>query len=219
MDKENIKLAFSRVKEDILFLTNELTNLKYELKEIKILLNSFIDRQTDQQTDQQVYSTQSNIPTHNPTVPQEIGGLKTPNIGFSIGNEGVPTDRQTDQQTGFHKENLEINLKKTQEVLDSLDTLKKEIRQKFKHLTPQEMAVFSSIYQFEEQNPENTTYKQIANKLKLSESSIRDYVLKIIDKGIPIKKEKIDNKKILLSISPELKKLAALSTIIQLREL
>ena len=81
------------------------------------------------------------------------------------------------------------------------------------------MTVFSSIYQSEEQDRDNTTYKQIANNLKLSESSIRDYVLKIIDKGIPIKKQKIDNKKVLLTISPELKKIATLSTIIQLRGL
>ena len=81
------------------------------------------------------------------------------------------------------------------------------------------MAVFSTIYQLEEQNPRLSNYKQISIKLGLSESSIRDYVQRMINKGIPIKKQKIDNKKLILSISSELKKIATLPTIIQLREL
>jgi hypothetical protein len=41
----------------------------------------------------------------------------------------------------------------------------------------------------------------------------------MINKGIPIHKNKINNKKITLSISPDLKKIASLPTIIRLREL
>ena len=81
------------------------------------------------------------------------------------------------------------------------------------------MTVFSTIYTLEEQDPDNTTYKKVASSLKLSESSIRDYVQRLINKGIPIKKQKINNKTILLSVSQELKKIATLNTIIQLREL
>ena len=234
MDNNSLKIAFSRVKEDMIYLGNEINSLKYEIQEIKSILSSLqvdfhsqkalpTDKQTLQQTNPQVNPAYSNIPTHIPTVPQEIGGLKDQNIPFSTGNEGVPTDKQTnqqtDQQTPFNEENIEQNLQKANIILDSLDKIKKEIRQKFKRLTPQEMSVFSSIYQLEETDPENATYKQIAATLRLSESSIRDYVLKIIDKGIPIKKHKIDNKKVILTISPDLKKIATLSTIIQLRGL
>ncbi len=229
MDDNNLRFAFSRVKEDILFLTNELTSLKYEISQIKSTLDSFysyikdLKVPTDRQTNQQIYPTDTNKPTDRQTVPQEIEGLKSQNITISTGNEGVPTDRQTNQQTDQQskptKENIEENLKKASQILDSLDYLKKEIRQKFKRLTPQEMTVFSFIYQLSELDPQNTTYKQIANNLKLSESSIRDYVLKIIDKGIPLKKLKIDNKKVILSVSNDLKKVATLTTIIQLREL
>jgi hypothetical protein len=226
MDKDNIRQAFSKVKEDMIYLSNELNNLKYEINEIKSLIISLqrgLTSPTDQQTNQQVYPTHSNIPTDIPTVPQEVGGLKSQKTDFSTGNEGVPTNRQTnqqtDQQTPFQSENIEQNIKKANFIFNSLDSLKKEIRNKFKRLTPQEMTVFSSIYQLEELDPDNTTYKQIASNLKLSESSIRDYVIKIINKGIPIKKQKIDNKKVVLSISPELKKVATLSTIMHLREL
>ena len=230
MENDSLKIAFSRVKEDMLYLTNELNNVRYEVEELKSVILSLTEElsrkntfPTQNQTIQHINKTDSNNPTDNPTVPVEIGGLKSQNTISSIGNEGVPTNRQTDQQTNqqtqFQRENIEENLKKASNIISSLDHLKKEIRQKFKQLTPQEMTVFSSIYQKEEESPDNVTYKEIAKSLNLSESSIRDYVLKITDKGIPIKKQKIGNKKILLSISSDLKKIATLATILQLREL
>ena len=62
-------------------------------------------------------------------------------------------------------------------------------------------------------------YKSISRKLNLTESSIRDYVGKLIKKGIPVEKTKINNKMIRLSISEKLKKIAPLPVIFQLREL
>jgi DNA-directed RNA polymerase sigma subunit (sigma70/sigma32) len=151
-------------------------------------------------------------------------------------NEGVPTDRQTNQQTNRQTENtrflpdlsikskdfdssIESSILEAETALNSINSLKKDIKNSFKSLTQQEMVVFSTIYQLEEKDPQNTTYESIASKLNLSESSIRDYTLKLIKKGIPIKKIKVNNRKILLSISNELKKLTSLSTILQLREL
>jgi Mn-dependent DtxR family transcriptional regulator len=81
------------------------------------------------------------------------------------------------------------------------------------------MLVFSTIYQLEEQGNREITYKLLSKSLKLSESSIRDYVQRMINKGVSIQKEKVNNKKLLLTISPNLKKIASLPTIIQLREL
>lgn len=245
MENNQIKEAFQKVKQDIASLTNEIISVRSEINEIKILLREFhdymntqklreiasigslnnqINKQTYPQTQnttiQQANQAYSITPTHNPTLPQEIGGLKDPKMNTSTGNEGVTTDKQTYQQTYQQTQNpLELNIQKASEILDSLDNLKKEIRFKFKRITNQEMAVFSTIYQLEEQDPDNTTYKKIATNLKLSESSIRDYVQRIINKGIPIKKQKINNKKILLSVSQDLKKIATLSTIIRLREL
>ena len=62
-------------------------------------------------------------------------------------------------------------------------------------------------------------YKIISVKLGLSESSIRDYVGKLMKKGIPIEKIRLNNKNVRLSISEDLKKIAPLSTILQLRDL
>ncbi|MDD5191754.1 MAG: hypothetical protein PHH54_05310 [Candidatus Nanoarchaeia archaeon] len=226
MEEEKIKEAFSKVKQDILVLGNEISQIKSEIYEIKHLLEVFRNM-LNTSTLRQISSTHPVTPTNNPTIPYEIGGLKDQNLSISTGNEGVPTDRQTDRQTDnqthflseIPQKSIEKDIQEASEILASLDALKREIRFKFKRITQQEMLVFSTIYQLEEQDPDNVTYRQIALKLKLSESSIRDYVLRMINKGIPIKKHRINNKKLILSISPELKKIATLSTIIKLREL
>lgn len=144
-------------------------------------------------------------------------------MGISTGNEGVPTDRQTNQQTDNYTEKFAQSHKddftKAQDILDSLDNIKKALRLKFKRLTPQEMLVFSTLYALEEQKIEEITYKLIANNLNLSESSIRDYTNKLISKGIPVIKTRQNNKKIALSISQELKNTVNLSTINQLRDI
>jgi hypothetical protein len=241
MKKEQIKFAFLKVKQDILDLEREMFNLRKDMDEIKDLLYKISKNIEEKSTPTHPTDnpTETVNPTDSPTVPKEIGGLKNQNLGISIGNEGVPTDKQTDSPTDIptdkikdfttfnlnqinsnkNQDTIEINIQKASEILESLDQIKKEIRRKFKKVTPQEMAVFSTIYQLEEQKPDKSTYKDIALILRLSESSIRDYVHRMINKGIPIKKEKLNNKKAILSISPELKKIVTLSTIIQLREL
>jgi len=226
MNEDQIKLAFARAKQDIDFLGNEITQIKQEIHEIKQFLDDLATS-----TIRQIISTHPATSTDTSTVPQEIGGLRTQNLGISTGNDGASTDRQTDRQTDNSTDNLteipsktheldiEQNIQEASDILDSLDRLKKEIRLKFKLITPQEMSVFSTIYQLEEQKKQPITYQETALKLNLSESSIRDYVQRMITKGIPIKKYKINNKKIVLSISKELKKIATLNTIIQLRGL
>lgn len=233
--EDNIKRAFEHVKEDIEFLNGELLDLKTTMNDLHDIMKNLAfkleNKEKDQQTDRQTFrhsnQTYLSDSTHNSTVPKEIGGLKPLNLPVSIGNEGVSTDRQTNRQTDEQTENLSVNSNKTidsnvleaTEILSSLDGLKKEIRLKFKRLTTQEMLVFSTIYQLEEQGSNEITYKLISKTLKLSESSIRDYIQRITNKGISIQKDKVNNKKLLLSISPNIKKIATLSTIMQLREL
>ena len=80
------------------------------------------------------------------------------------------------------------------------------------------MLVFSILYQLEEEQ-KIVDYKTISKKLNLSESSIRDYIGRLINKKIPITKEKVGNKKVILHISKDLKQIATLSTLLKLREL
>ncbi|MFH1711100.1 MAG: HTH domain-containing protein [Nanoarchaeota archaeon] len=255
MIDEAVKTAFSKAKQDIFSLGEEISQVRQEILDIKTdisLISSFLEdiklkqleentqfqhsnKPTNQQTDTpthnssnipthpQIYPTDKPTPTDTPTLPQEIEGLRTPNTGISTGNVGVPTDKQTDRQTNqqTHPSSTNskpISLERAQELLESLDSLKKEVRFKFKRLTSQEMQVFSLLYNLEESGI-IVDYKSLAEKLNLSESSIRDYIGKIQKKGIPITKEKVNNKRIILHISEDLKKIASLNTILQLREL
>ncbi len=257
-------------------MDEELTRIKIDLmlREAEKSPSQLTDKPTVKQTSTPTRSptdsfqntSNSVTPTYNPTHGQEIGGWNTQNWQTSTGNEGVPTDRQTNQQTvqqthllpeiphlattksstldssalnvvtNKSRENAQENtlvfpqkifqdskpikqqISEASEILASLDNIKREIRRKFKSITKQEMLVFSTIYTLEEQSPD-ADYQKIASKLSLSESSIRDYVQRIVKKGIPIEKEKLNNKKIILHISPELKKIATLDTIIRLRSL
>jgi len=217
-----IKESFRRVKEDINFLKKEINFLKNNLSEIKEMIQKkhfSKNLLAITSTHKQLISTDNTIPsTHN----LGLEALKAQNLSISTGNQGASTDRQTDRQTNQHTQNpLKTNentFENAAEILDSLDEMKKELRLKFKRLTNQEMLIFSTLYQLEQEKG-YSNYQTIAKKLNLTESSIRDYIGRLIKKGIPLDKIKINNKNIRLSISNNLKKIASLSTILQLRDL
>lgn len=205
-----IKEAFNNIKKDIYYLKEQINDIKIQINQIQTTSNQSTHQQTDNQT----------LPTQNNT----IQPLYIQNNDSSIGNEGVPTNRQTDIQTHQQTHNYTQNtpnsdFKQANNILSSLDNIKKGIRLKFKRLTPQEMLVFSTLYALEEQNYDEITYRTLATQLKLSESSIRDYINKLSKKGVPIDKIRQNNKTILLQISPDLKNIATLATIQDLREL
>ena len=253
---DQIKEAFSKAKQDIQALQSQLDFIKQEILKIKeIIISSSLNleerthlQQTDRQTNRQESpannpqissiqaqnTTNQHIPTNN--TPQY--SLKGDYNNLSTGSDGVPTDRQTNQQTNQHignegvyptfkNQKISVKLQKTDKItqlehvstiLNSLDSIKKDLRYQFKRLTNQEMAVFSCIYELENQGF-IVDYPIVSQKMSLSESSIRDYIQKIVKKGIPIIKIKENNKKILLKIDENLKKIASLQTLLTLRTL
>lgn len=224
---DEIKNAFQKVKQDIDSMNKEIISLKqtlFETKEqisyISRILNELVSKSKTEPAyvseTPTNYPQNSTYPTHNPTDNMSFKPLKGQNIAISTGNEGVPTNRQTDKQTNQQTEKTYFG--DALEILNSLDNIKKDIRNKFKRITDQEFLVFSTIYQLEEEAA-FVDYKSLSQRLNLTESSIRDYVGRLIKKGIPVEKTKINNKMIQLSISEKLKKIAPLPVIFQLREL
>jgi len=132
---------------------------------------------------------------------------------ISIRNEGVPADSQAVR----HSDRQIENSSPLSNVLTSIDRIKKDLQYKFRHLTEQEMLIFSTIYQLEQEGL-FVDYKAIADKTNLTQSSIRDYVSKLIKKAIPLQKIKHNNKRIELKIDNSLKEIASLESIITLRE-
>jgi len=203
-----IKEAFQKIKNDVEILRFSLEELAKEMiflhEEFEKIRKDSENIQLSNPTDVGLISTNQRIFPTNPTQTQHINSLYRPlkdkNTLFSIGNEGVPTDRQTDQQTDNSTGNRGVKfaqsskpphqshltkLQNITEFLNSLDTIKKELRSKIKKLTNQEMLVFSTIYQLEEEGF-IVDYSLLAQKTNLSEISIRDYIRKIIQKQIPL---------------------------------
>ncbi len=222
-----IKKSFENVKRDIFSLRNEVSILKEEVNkntrmvlEFAEILEELLEKNSLKYTTN-IPTDTTNIPTDTTNIPTDtffFKPRKPKNLGISTGNEGVPTDKQTNRQTDKIALDEEDSIEKVANILDSLDSLKKEVRLKIKRLTEQEMLVFSTLYQLEEEFG-YTNYKTLAEKLDLSESSIRDYVGRLIKKGIPVDKIKVNNKHIHLKVSNNLRKIASLPTILQLREI
>ncbi|OIO80382.1 hypothetical protein AUJ84_03695 [Candidatus Pacearchaeota archaeon CG1_02_32_132] len=235
MQDDKIKEAFQKVKEDIdnlyysyQHLNTELADIKdilrsqnQELQEIKANIEEYknvsfnlikrtqeIKTQVRSNLDTPSFPVDTSIDTSTHNLPLEA--VKSQIIDISTRNEGVKTDRQTDKQT-------DNTLNKIPEVLESLTKIKEEVRFKFKQLTKQEIAIFALIYQLEEQDL-SVDYHLLAQKLSITESSVRDHIGRIIRKGIPVEKTKENNKKILLKISKSLKEIASLDSILNLRE-
>ena len=243
---KNIKEDMDFFKTEIDSLKSSLSETRQKMIEICELMTSF-NKKIKELSEKQDFLKKNQIKTlrhinpttstHSSTHKHSFEPLKDQNLSISTGNRGVPTDRQTDTSTDrqtqkiheITQNTLKINTNSLQkkninsidnviEVLNSLDNLKKEIRLKFKRLTEQEILVFSTIYQLNEDFG-HTDYKVLSERLNLTESSIRDYVGRLIKKGIPVDKKKINNKTIHLTISDNLKKIATLSTILKLREI
>jgi len=228
MDDKSLKDSFKKIRQDMTYLAQEILFLKEKILEITGNFEknaSFGSKENSTNKPEK-----PTISTHLSTHDLPFKALNSQNLGISTRNEGVSTDRQTDRQTDnppisnakkiiFTQINEKITpIDRAAEILSSLDSLRKEIRLQFKRLTSQEMAIFSAIYELEERYG-YVDYKTIAERLNITESSIRDHVGKIIKKGIPLDKKRIDNRKIQLSIPLRLKKLTNLETIYQLRDI
>ncbi|MEK7121002.1 MAG: hypothetical protein AAB840_02825 [Patescibacteria group bacterium] len=238
-EENPIKESFQKVKEDMQAIKQAINQLSEELEAQRNNIEE-IKRTLIQTQEPNRQTNQQRTPTDN----YPLQALKPQNLPSSIGNDGVPTDRQTNQQTDRHMEKFALNMPispkippihprpiinssqedniskiaQVSDILDSLDGIKKELRSQIKKLTQQEMLVFSTLYQLTQEGT-IVDYSLLASKTKLSESSIRDYILKIIKKGIPVDKTKENNKRVVLTIPENFKKIASLNTILALREL
>ena len=219
-----VKEAFLKIKEEINILKTDISSLKRQLNNLQTHNPTYPTQNVTLET------LQTDTQTHNPTYPtqnQPLQSLYLPNLSISTRNEGVQTNKLTDTQIHRQTHNLAENnqnsniseFKEAKNILNSLDNIKKGIRIRFKRLTSQEMLVFSHLYALEDEKYDEITYKVLAKKMNLTESSIRDYINRLISKGIPIQKTRLNNKIILLGISEDLKNIASLHTIQELRQI
>lgn len=245
MSEEKIQKAFSRIKEDVAFLQHEIIILKQEMHEINSSLSKILS-QFKQFLPSNTSSTHvqhiKNIPTHD----LPIKALNPSYFHSSIGNRGVPTNSQqivnrqsntlnrtSQAPKNFSYEHLDfpdlrrisgskpiiksnqINMSKLPELSSIVTSMRQDLQDKFKKLTRQEFLVFSILYTLEEEQG-SVTYRDIASRANLAESSVRDYISRLEHKGIPVVKERVNNKIVLLKIPQELRNIATLDSLSKL---
>jgi DNA-directed RNA polymerase sigma subunit (sigma70/sigma32) len=216
MDK--IKDAFSKIKMDITFLSNELKDIKEMLTEITSKEEKTTElNKTNNFGFQDLHEINSDNQTDTNHHNHPLEALKTPFQYFSKGNEGVSTDRQTDRQTDNPSKPRRLEGLSTEEVVSELQIVREDLKKVILSLTTQELTVFCTVYSLEDKGFSKITYSLIAKELGLTESSIRDYITRLFKKKAPLEKKKINNKQVSLRVSPGIKVITSLSSIISLK--
>jgi predicted transcriptional regulator len=222
IDEIKVKESFQKIRQEMDFLAREIIAIRAQLEQVYtfIVQSNTSSRPTT--------TLQQNMKT--PADNHQYNNELSPNFQSSIGNDGVPADSQ--QTVNRHSSTLkrtfegihdvpELNDSKEgreiKKISSVINTLKKDLKDKFKSLTKQEFLIFSLLYSMTEET-DQVAYKDLAVRAKLTESSIRDYITRLEHKGIPIIKEKINNKQVILKIPRELKDLATLDNLTKLKQ-
>ena len=77
------------------------------------------------------------------------------------------------------------------DLTNLMESLKSDLKKKFQSLTKQEFYIFSVLFTVDK-TQNQVTYQDLAVRTGLTSSSIRDYIQRISQKGIPILKEKVN---------------------------
>ena len=187
--EKSLKEAFSKVKEDILNLKNEIDSNKHNITEQKSILNEIL---------------------------AEIKSLK-PKIGEKSQNspisEKVPQEMKGSSYSFIHSDIHSFTHSLNKQALNDLN---QNLKTAFLALTKQEFLTFLTIYQLEEDLKRPVTYDDLATHLKLSKGCIRTYVSSLFNKNTPITKEKVNNKTVYLSLLPDFRELNLKNKLFQL---
>ena len=186
--KENVKIAFSKVKEEI-------NNLKLAIKDNNYLLLEISKKLIELEKRMVISKSRDEI------------GLENKEENYiSTGNNGVVVDRRRPSSTHIDQQQTLIN-----DLINELD-------QKFKGLTKRELSVFMTIYQLEEESGfSGVTYRDIANRLKLSLSTTKGHVTSLLYKKMPIERQDLISGKSQFFVKKELRDLAIIKKLIELR--
>jgi hypothetical protein len=199
--QEKVKNAFSRIKEENLIVKRDIESLKDDISIIKVEISS-INHKIAEIMD----------------ILLKIADKKGfPQEEISTGNEGVfrpfdahstPIRRPFDDQKGENDNNLSIkNIEKLKDVIDD----------QYRLLTNKEFLVFTALYHLQEELNTAVTYPQIAERLKVSPSSIKFHINSLILKRVPITKVKSGNGNMMVSIPDKFRSLKMLGKIDKIR--
>ncbi len=196
-----IKEAFTKVREDIDLLKKEINNNKKEISSQKELLES-INKKLEEFLD----------------FSKEINN-KIAFFNVSSGNNGVGNNQQQSTTINNNRQQQAIKPSNVKHSSDDLKDIKLDqtLTFRFKSLSDREFSVFLAIYELEQEIGE-VGFTELANKLKIFESTVRTVVYTLISKEIPIIKDRFFHKKVSLSIQKDFKNPKIMRELINLRE-
>jgi len=105
----------------------------------------------------------------------------------------------------------------TEALKSTLSELSQTLTLAFQSLTDREFSVFAAIFELQRQLPE-VTYTDLAQKLTISEPTVRNIVNQLITKKMPLQKVRFFNRKVSLSVSKDFQDLNLLTKLIKLRQ-
>lgn len=192
--EENIRISFSKVKEDMQRIKEEINGKNEEISSVKGKIEEI------------------NNKIENILLLLEKEDKKEPKnlFLFSTGNEGVIND----QRSTINNDQQQFPTRNNAPEGSSVDIL---LLHKVQSLTDREFSVFLAILELQRVQ-EEVTYGVLAQKLRISEPTIRGVVNALLSKKIPILKERFFNKKATLTSSPELLNLGFFQKILSLRQ-
>ncbi|HIH25493.1 hypothetical protein J4476_00100 [Candidatus Woesearchaeota archaeon] len=217
--KDSVKNSFSKVKDDICRLDDELRLQREVLSKqndiLRLLnnkLSSIIEKideiekkmpkiESENMSNQSINQLINHLITYQSLNHEEASNepIKAKK-DVSIRNDGV---NQSFNQIINHQSDKN-------EVLEAQDlnfqALKTNIDSTFRALSKQELKVFLTVYQLEDEG-KIANYTNIAQNLGLSEHCIRSHISFLMKKNAPLVKQKLNNKRNLLSIRKDFKAL------------
>ena len=222
--EQNIKASFSKVKQDIQLVSNELIGLRQEVSEYKLKIQEISSKLTE--LTELLHNQKKEVSIGNEGVNQSINHLINQSINHQSFNQSInhqepetPQKEQFNEEKGVNQSfNQSINQSPINHLINQsigLNALTKDISKVFLSLSKQELKLFLTVYQLEDEEIESS-YKQISIRMGLSEHCIRSHLSSLFKKNVPLTKKRTNNHTNLLSISKDFKILNLKSKLINL---
>ncbi len=144
--------------------------------------------------------------------------IDEPIVDFSLetqeSQEQTLTSLNLDKKPQIYSPKTTTNTNKT--LTSLLSGLKEELTKTLTSLTDREISTLLAIYDIESEGLD-VSYSHLAQKLKLSENTIRVIIMSLLNKNAPVTKERYFNRKVFLSLNKEFKELNLLQKLLVIR--
>ncbi len=220
--EQNVRQAFLKVKEDIQVLKNSQEKQTQENKQICEKLNEILEKIKGLETKTKITKSDSSIGNeganqsinhpinqsinHQSSNHEELTEIASNSVKTYFNEENKPNQSSNQSITNQSINQSRAQFNQMEEKEQPMKAIAKDINTIFSTLTKQELKLFLTIYQLEDDGLE-ANYKAVSHKMQLSEHCIRSHLSSLFRKNIPLTKSRMGNKLNLLSVRKEFRAL------------